>query len=152
MTDSREYLDVLREAVESGREASMIITGNSMAPFLYHGRDVIYFSSPKRPLKRGDMAFFRRADGSYVMHRIVRKRTSDCFFLGDNQTDIEGPIPDSLVFAVVTRVKRKGRILGPHSLWWLFFKHIWINMIPLRHPVMDLYRRLLSSRSSGSDA
>ena len=145
MIDTNDYLDTLKDIVDSGHEASMIITGNSMAPFLYHGRDVIYFSRPQRPLRRGDMAFFRRPDGKYVMHRIVRKKGKDYYFLGDNQTQIEGPIPESLIFAVVTRVKRKGRILGPYSFWWLFFKHIWINMIPLRHQITDLYKNLRSS-------
>ena len=57
---TREYLDTLREAVLTGKECSMLITGNSMQPFLQHGRDTIYFRAPSRPLKRGDMVFFRR--------------------------------------------------------------------------------------------
>nr|MCR5452327.1 S24/S26 family peptidase [Lachnospiraceae bacterium] len=101
---TNEYLDILKEQVSIGKEASMIITGNSLAPFLYHGSDVIYFSKPKAPPQRGDMVFFNRPNGQYVMHRLIKKKGEDCYFLGDNQTDIEGPLPEKCIFAVVTRV------------------------------------------------
>ena len=39
--DTREYIGVLRELTEEGRQVSLIITGNSMAPFLIHGRDTV---------------------------------------------------------------------------------------------------------------
>ena len=38
---TQEYIETLKFAVENGQEASMVITGNSMSPFLCHERDVI---------------------------------------------------------------------------------------------------------------
>lgn len=143
---SSDYLDILKEQVENGKEASMIITGNSMAPFLYHGRDVIYFSRPVRPPKRGDMVFYQRKNGQYVMHRLIRVSKSGCFFLGDNQTIPEGPLLHECIFAIVTRVKRKNRMLDSKSFWWFFFSHIWISIIPLRHPMMSVYRIFFTRR------
>ena len=139
---TRQYLDILKEQVENGKEVSMVIAGNSMSPFLEHGRDSIYFSAPSSSPKRGDIAFFQREDGQYVVHRLVKKDKSGCYFLGDNQTNIEGPLPENSIFAIVTKAKRKGRIIGPKSFIWFFFKHIWINIVPFRHPVMAFYRMI----------
>ena len=58
--DIHTYLPVLMELLEQGESVSLTVTGNSMSPFLVHGRDQISFQKPSAPLKRGDMAFFRR--------------------------------------------------------------------------------------------
>ena len=47
--DTREYVAALREIVEQGGEAGMTIWGSSMAPFLIHGRDRIFF--PRRTVR-----------------------------------------------------------------------------------------------------
>ena len=63
------YIPVLKELVEEGKEVSMMISGSSMNPFLIHQRDYILMRKPERELKVGDMVFFQRNDGAYVMHR-----------------------------------------------------------------------------------
>ena len=68
------------------------------------------------------MAFFRRPDGSYIMHRICRTRPEGCFFVGDAQQAVEGPVPPERIFAVVTKVHRKGRWIGRG---YGIFKGIW---------------------------
>lgn len=70
--DTRTYVGMLRELTDAGKEVSLIIAGSSMAPFLVHHRDTIYFSKPNSPLKKGDMVFYQRTDGQYVMHRIYK--------------------------------------------------------------------------------
>ena len=64
LVDTREYVSALRELTEEGREASLLISGSSMSPFLIHARDYIYFRKPDRELRRGDMVFFRGIRGS----------------------------------------------------------------------------------------
>lgn len=49
--DTAEYVSVLRELTEQGKEVSLLISGNSMSPFLIHERDYIYFKKPGRELK-----------------------------------------------------------------------------------------------------
>ena len=68
--DTREYVSVLKQLTDDGREVSMRIAGNSMAPFLIHERDTIFFRKPEAKLKKGDMVFFKRRNGQYIMHRI----------------------------------------------------------------------------------
>ena len=137
---TQEYLDIMKEQVENGKEASMIISGNSMSPFLEHGRDTIYFKKPFRDLRRGDMVFFQRKDGQYVMHRLLKIKKEGYYFIGDNQKEVEGPVPADCVFAIVIRVKRKGKILTSGSFWWFFFAHIWLRLIPVRHGILACYR------------
>lgn len=39
LVDTQEYMEMIRALLEDGQEVSMIVTGNSMRPFLKHGRD-----------------------------------------------------------------------------------------------------------------
>lgn len=145
--DTKEYVGVLRELVESGREVSMLVSGGSMSPFLIHYRDTIFFARPDRALRRGDMVFFRRDDGSYVMHRICRVRRDGCFdIVGDNQTEIERGVRRDQIFAIVTRVRRKGKWIRPGDFWWWFFAHVWLRLIPLRSVIARGYAAMASGK------
>ena len=130
--DAWTYLPVLMELLDQGRQVTLTVTGGSMAPFLVHGRDAICFSRPKERLRRGDMAFFRRADGSYIMHRVCRVSPEGYFLVGDAQQAVEGPVAPEQVFAVVTKVRRKGRWIGPEDGWWRFFAGPWLWLLPAR--------------------
>ena len=141
VVDTREYLSMLRSLVEEGQEVSMLITGSSMSPFLIHHRDTIYFKHPDRPLRKGDMVFFKRQSGQYVMHRIYKVKKDGYYLIGDGQMIIEGPIQRNQIFALVTKVQRKGKWLKPGDFWWEFFAHIWINSISMRHVAIWLYSR-----------
>lgn len=144
--DTRQYISMLRELVEDGKEVNMIITGGSMSPFLSNGRDTIYFQKPNRPLKRGDMVFYQRVNGQFVMHRIWKVKTDGYYIVGDAQTEIEGPIKEEQIFALITKVKRKEKWIGPGNFWWEFFEHIWIRMVPLRRGIINCHRFLFDRK------
>lgn len=130
--DTNTYVGLLRSLINEGREVSLRISGNSMAPFLRHHRDYICFQKPDRELAAGDMVFYQRENGQYIMHRIYRTSAEGYYLVGDNQVEVEGPLERSQIFAVITKVNRNGRWLTPDDLTWKFFAHIWPQTIPVR--------------------
>ena len=122
--DTRQYVSMLRELVREGREVSMLITGSSMSPFLLSHKDTICFKAPWRPLRRGDMVFYERPGGQFVMHRICRVGKDGLYIVGDAQHEIEGPVDPSQVFALVTKANRRGKWIGPGEFWWEFYEHV----------------------------
>lgn len=139
VVDTREYVSMLRELVREGKEVSMIITGSSMTPFLFHQKDTICFREPDRPLRKGDMVFYERKDGRFVMHRIYKVKTEGLYIVGDAQKEIEGPVDRDQIFAIVTKAQRRGKWIGPGDFWWEFFEHIWIRLVPFRRIIMKTY-------------
>ncbi len=132
IVDIHTYLPVLIDIIKSGKDVSVTVTGSSMAPFLAHLRDSIIVSPPLRQFHRGDMVFFQRQDGSYVMHRIHHLKEGKLYLVGDNQTEIEGPIDPEQVFGIVRKVIRNGKLLQKGDFWWDFFEKAWIRIVPLR--------------------
>lgn len=116
----------------------LVITGGSMTPFLVGGRDTVYLSRLTRPARRGDMLLYRRRNGTYVLHRVYRAEET-LTMVGDAQTELEPGICPSQVMAIVTRVERKGKSLGPGDFRWEFFEKVWLRMIPVRRGIMKLY-------------
>ena len=134
--DTQAYISALRDVVNEGHDVSLIISGSSMAPFLVHHRDSILIGKPTEPLKRGDMVFYQRTTGQFVMHRIRRVRKEGLYIIGDAQTETEGPVKPEQVFAIVKKVQRKGKWIGPEDKWWKFFATVWLRVIPLRRVIL----------------
>lgn len=137
--NTREYVGLLKQLVEEGETVSMRIVGSSMSPFLIHDRDLITFKAPERELKKGDMVFFQRESGQYVMHRIYAVKPDGYYMVGDAQAEIEGPIRREQIFAVIIKVRRKDKWMEPGDFWWNFFERVWINIIPVRKAVVVFY-------------
>lgn len=140
--DTVEYFTMLREMTDQGAEVQVRISGNSMLPFLADQRDFIFFKKPDRPLKRGDIVAYQRVNGQFVVHRIYKIRPEGVYIVGDAQREMEGPLPAGCIFGLVTKVQRKGKWIGPGNFWWEFFEHIWIRIVPLRIPLMGMYRQI----------
>lgn len=137
-----ELMEPLLGLLEETESVPLVISGYSMTPFLVHGRDTVYLSKVNRPLKRGDMILYRRRSGAYILHRIYRVEEDTYTLVGDAQTLLEPGIRPDQVLALVTAVRRKGKLLQRGSFWWDFFEKVWIRMVPLRSKAVAAYSRL----------
>ncbi len=146
IVDIDAYMPVLRELLAQGQSVSLTVTGESMSPFLRHGRDQIRLAAVTTPPQRGDMVFFRRRNGQYIMHRVLRRMPDGNYaIIGDGQQQVESPIAPEQIFAVVTQVCRKGIWLGPESFWWRFFAGPWLTLLPLR-PLLRRMARFIPEK------
>ena len=134
-----ELMEPLLAVMEEAETVPLVISGYSMNPFLAHGRDTVYLSKITRPLKKGDMVLYRRDSGAYILHRIYRVEGNSYTFVGDAHTQLERGIREDQLLALVTAVRRKGKLLKKGSFWWDFFEKIWIRMVPLRPAVRKGY-------------
>ena len=142
-----EYEALLRD----GAELPLVISGESMLPFLRPGRDTVYLRRPEAPLRRGDIAFYRRLNGDYILHRVFRAEPGKYWFLGDAQTRVEGPLPEQCVFAYVTAVRRGERLLQPNSLFWRAFSGPWLKLVRLRRRILKIYRLFYHSAKTNGE-
>ena len=130
--DTREYVGVLKNLVEEGMEVSMTVAGTSMEPFLIDKRDKIYFRKTEDPIKKGDMVFYQRKTGEYVMHRVLKVRKHQYYLAGDHQTFLEGPIEAQQIFAKVISVERAGVWLTEKDRLWKFYAGWWRRLFWVR--------------------
>lgn len=142
--DTALLLEEYRTLLETVDQLPLLISGNSMSPFLVHGRDTVFLTRVKRPLRRGDIVLYRRQNGAYILHRICAVEGNAFTAVGDAQTEKEQGIAMQQVIAVACAAERKGIRQAPGSLWWEFFEKIWIRIIPARPALLRIYRGMRS--------
>lgn len=140
--DTDGFKDRIIPLIEDGLTVPLTVSGASMNPYIVGGRDTVFISKPAFPLKKGDIAFFERENGQIVMHRICKSGDGQYFFVGDAQTEKEGPISEKQIFGHIKKIIRKGKTDEKGSFTWFFFEKIWIRLIPLRPFLMKLYSLL----------
>lgn len=132
-----EYRQMLTD--ESIEALPLVISGNSMSPFLIQGRDTVYLSRLTRPIHRGDVLLYQRDSGTYVLHRVYKVGNNGFTMVGDAQTELEPGIRQDQVIAIMTLAIRKGKVQSPGTFWWEFFEKVWIRMLPLRPIIRRIY-------------
>ena len=132
-----EYRHLLKD--ENITALPLVISGNSMSPFLVHGRDTVYLSRLDRPAKRGDVLLYKRESGAYILHRVYKVEKDSYTMVGDAQTQLEQGIRQYQIIAIMTSALRKGKLQKKGSFWWEFFEKLWIRIIPLRPMLTKIY-------------
>lgn len=148
--NTAELMAVYRELVESGKEVKVAVSGHSMEPFLKEGRDSVILIKCTQP-EKGDVVMYKRENGRYILHRVVKVSGDKCFFAGDEQTFVEGPLDKSVVFAKACEVKRKGKTLKKGDFIWEFFEHTWLFMLPIRRFLLKLMKITIYRKKSSNN-
>lgn len=97
---------LIEEVVSSGSQFRLYPRGKSMYPTIVEGEDSVMLESPCN-LKAGDAVFYRRENGQYVLHRIIKVRKDSYDMCGDNQLAIERKLPAKYVIAKMTGIFKK---------------------------------------------
>lgn len=101
-----DYDGLIREVLSSGGEFRLYPRGVSMLPLLRQGRDSVSLRQVDSPIQKGDILFYQRPDGSFVLHRVQAVTPDGLTLMGDNQTVPERGVSPDWVIGRVTRIFR----------------------------------------------
>lgn len=140
---SEELFPSIKDLLANDHKVRITVTGSSMMPFLREDRDSVELSAADfKSLRFGQIPLVRRADGQYVLHRLIFKK-KDCFYIaGDAHIWIEGPLYPEQLVAVVTKIWREDRQISPFNILWIMLSFIWWLRLPAFRALIKLYRFL----------
>lgn len=133
--DQAQLIEAVREAVGNGGTIRITVVGMSMFPFLRSMRDSVVLA-PVDKIRKNDVLFYVRADGSCVLHRCIKIENDEYIMCGDNQTELEHGIHRKDVIARAESFVRKGRTVMPSALHYRAYTAVWCGLFGLR-PVMS---------------
>ena len=112
-----------------------------LPPLIRNQKDGIVLTAYKdQTLAVGDMAFFKRSDGSYVLHRIVDIAEDGCLtMLGDNQLSVETGIKPQQIIAVPIAIIRGNKTLDLSSKKYLKYSKFWTKSVFFRRVHIRLF-------------
>lgn len=103
--DLAKMWSVIDEVISSGGEFRLFPRGTSMLPLIREGKDSVALISPK-DIKKGDIVLYRRSNGQFVLHRVVKIKNGEYIMCGDNQYTVEHGIKKDDILALVGRIFR----------------------------------------------
>lgn len=127
--------------LENGGKANLTVTGSSMLPMLREHFDAVVLSPANRELAPGEIGLYRKENGEYILHRVIRTEKNSYLFCGDNQFRGETVAKDQ-VLAVVTEFSKKGT---PHKLTefgYRVYTMLWVKLFKVRKYYIGLRRWL----------
>lgn len=104
-----ETEELIREVLLSGGEFELYPRGTSMLPLIVQGRDSVTLVKPDGRLFEDDIAFYKRKDGSFILHRVMSVEPDSYTMCGDNQLVLEPGIRDEQIIGVVSSLFVKGK-------------------------------------------
>ena len=133
-----EIAALMQESLAAGQSVRFSPKGVSMLPMLRQGIDSVILSPVSGPLKKYDIPLYRRDDGAYVLHRIVKAgNTYTC--IGDNQFILEPNVRQDQVIAVGTGFFRGDREISVSNPGYRLYARLWHWSRPARW----IYRKVL---------
>lgn len=144
---SEDVFSDIVQLLQDGKKVELRVTGDSMFPFLQHGRHVVQLMSVVfSQIKCGDIVLIRRNTGKYILHRVVMIKKKSFYIAGDAEIAAEGPIfPEQLV-AILCLVRKGEKTCGPGEIKWQLYHRFYRKRSMLRKIVirqLSLFRRIL---------
>ncbi len=119
-----QLLPLIQERLASGQTVKFSPKGTSMLPMLRQGIDSVVLSPLPEKLNKYDLPLYRRADGSFVLHRIVVVGdTYTC--IGDNQYIEETGVSHRQMLALVTAFYRGQKRLSVSRPSYRLYCRLW---------------------------
>lgn len=132
MTRMDNLVPLFQERLEAGQKVRFSPRGISMLPMLRQGRDCVILSPVPEKLKKYDLPLYRRDDGKYVLHRVVRvDETYTC--IGDNQFVYEPGLRHDQMIAVVSAFCRDEKQYSISHMGYRIYCRLWHYSRPVRH-------------------
>lgn len=152
---------VVTECLAQGQEVVLLVTGNSMRPFLRHERDRVVLVKAADPanLQPGQVPLYRRANGWFVLHRIIERDDGErrwllgekeplpsahvgggvqYTMLGDAQTDKEPGIRPEQIVGVATGFYVRGKRRPCDTPAYRRRTRLWHGLLPYRRGLLRL--------------
>lgn len=124
--------DVYYQAIEKYGRYVGTTSGISMRPMLISGKDSVVLEKPNRPLKKYDCVMYKRKNGKYVLHRIIKIKNGNYIICGDNLWRKEYDITDNEIIGLLTGFYKKEKYISVDNKWYKIYYHLRVFFRPLR--------------------
>lgn len=145
-------IEVILLQLKTGQKSNLTVTGYSMMPMLHQYRDAVLLKPIDGALRPGDIALYKRDNGKYILHRVIRLTREGYLFCGDNQAVLE-PVRHDQLIALVDSYTKKGKHRQLNEMGYRLYCFVWVRLfcirkyyIRLRRWLGRLHSRLISRR------
>lgn len=123
----------IEQLLEAGEVIQIYPEGYSMYPMFVPGRDAaVIKKADVKKIRRADVVLYRRKGSILVLHRVVKRKGSQFYMAGDNQTEVEGPVEEDQIRGILTAFVRNGRRISVKNPVYVIWSGLWLMFLPVR--------------------
>lgn len=131
--DNKEQGIDIEALLAEGKSIRIHPQGYSMYPLFVPGRDeAVIAPAETEELKRGDVVLYRREGSILVLHRIWKRRAEGFYMVGDNQSEVEGPLKGEQIKGILCQVVRRGKCFSVRNPIYRMLAAVWLRLRPFR--------------------
>lgn len=130
-----EMAPLIRETLEENGEVSFVSAGRSMLPIIRDRKDTVTLVKPKKEIKAGDVVFYQRDNGRFILHRVMYVNSGTYVMRGDNQWDNEYNIRRDQIIGILKSFERNGKVHNVTDRDYLMY----VKFLPLIRFVRKTY-------------
>lgn len=124
---------IIEEKLSFGGSVELTPKGKSMLPLINPKIDKVIITPKTQRVKKYDIVLYRRDDGSFVIHRVIKVKGDGSYVLcGDAQYDKEHGITDKNIIGQVKQLKRNGTVLSLTGIKYRLYCFFRVNTISFR--------------------
>lgn len=139
LLDMKDVYEIIKIAFENNQPAIFKVRGMSMFPLLKDKRDSVKLESIVEDPKKKDIILYKRDNGQFVLHRIIKVKDGLYTLVGDNQHVKEYPIRRDQILGVVTSIIRKGKEIDLNkSLFYKMYSFFWCFNLFIRRVILKI--------------
>ena len=142
-----DYEELIREVLASGGEFRLYPHGTSMLPLLRQGIDSVALRRLDRQPQKFDILFYKRQDGSYILHRVKEVTKEGIVLWGDNHTMLEYGITEKNIIGHAARIFRGETELDCQSFRYRLYLWLW-QFKAIRNLVLPIAYHLRKEKST----
>ena len=129
-----DAIEVIEEILNANGEFRMYPKGTSMLPLIKQGEDSVILrkrlDKAALPVNKHDIAFYRRTNGQFVLHRVMKiNKDGSMVMCGDNQTILEEGISPEQIIGYVTGIYKKEKYLSTSAVKYKIYTSVWCFML-----------------------
>ena len=132
-----DYEELIREVLATGSEFRLYPHGTSMLPLIRQGIDSVALRRLDRQPQKFDILFYKRQDGSYILHRVKEVTKEGIVLWGDNHTMLEYGITEKNIIGYAARIFRGDKELDCQGFGYRLYLWLW-QFKALRRPILWL--------------
>ena len=142
-----DFYPIIKEQIGNGGTVNLPIKGTSMLPLLHQGRDFVKLQKCEKA-NIGDIIFYRRDNGQFVLHRIVGEDENGYILCGDNQWVKEYGIKARHIIAVVVSISRNNKDISVSGKGYRAYCRFWQKILPIRRPLILIINKIITIKMS----
>lgn len=140
-----EMWPVMEEQIKAGKIVKFTPGGNSMLPLIRPGVDSVLIKKAPDKLKKYDLPLYRRKNGSFVLHRVVKVRNDVYDMRGDNQNWIETGVSQEQILAVAIGMYKNDEYISFSGVkYWIYSRkrHIRQNLSRIKRVILRTLKKV----------